>query len=267
MSRNWMRGLITLAAAQISVAVIGFRITCATAARCLPRFNHPVSSLLCDIFSVTTLGFIKLPVISTGFRHVVHMGKPSAVATGALIPNGSDVKNARETATAKSEQFPQQLFKPSSFRQFMPINEYAPPQVRPLTVVSEDASAPLDNLLHSKSRILRGKLEVLASEICTRLNMWDRNLARIDSDKSNVEKSLDQVVRLARYHLREQRDITRLEDSNLRLESQRRDEDVQCWRDVVMVMRDFLETWESHEQAKTRSIFFNHAGSRIEDSL
>jgi hypothetical protein len=149
----------------------------------------------------------------------------------------------------------------------MPLNEYTTPLEMPLTVLSQDASAPLDNLLHSKSRILRGKLEVLASEICTRLNMWDRNLARIDSDKATVEKSLERVIRLARYHLRESRDITRLEDSNLRLESQRRDEDVQCWRDVVMVMRDFLETWESHEQAKARSIFFNHAGSGIEDSL
>ena len=39
------------------------------------------------------------------------------------------------------------------------------------------------------------------------------------------------------------------------------------WRDVVLVMRDFLETWEAHEQAKNRSIFLQHAGSRLEESL
>ena len=69
----------------------------------------------------------------------------------------------------------------------MQLTDYTAPLERPLTAYRQESSAPLDNLLHSKSRILRDKLEVLASEICTRLNMWDRNLARIDSDKENVE--------------------------------------------------------------------------------
>ncbi len=40
----------------------------------------------------------------------------------------------------------------------------------------------LDHLLHSKSRILRTKLEVLASEIKARFAMWDRNLERIGGE-------------------------------------------------------------------------------------
>ena len=131
----------------------------------------------------------------------------------------------------------------------------------------ESDSLALDHLLHSKSRILRSKLEVLASEIYARLTMWNRNLARIDDDKAKVEDLLNQFTRLARYHLRDQQDVGRLRDSTLQLEAQRRDEDVQCWRDVVMVMRDFLESWEAHEQAKNRSIFLNHAGARPEESL
>ena len=43
------------------------------------------------------------------------------------------------------------------------------------------------------------------------------------------------------------------------LEKERRTEDVECWRDVVMVMRDFLVVWEAHEQAKTKAIFLEHA--------
>jgi len=140
-------------------------------------------------------------------------------------------------------------------------------QVDPATNSIVDAADPLDNLLHSKSRILRGKLEVLASEIYARLTLWDRNLARIGSDKENVEKLLEQFARLARYHLRDQKDVTRLHDSNLRLETQRRDEDIQCWRDVVMVMRDFLETWEANEQAKNRSMFINHVGAGHQESV
>ena len=131
----------------------------------------------------------------------------------------------------------------------------------------ESDSIVLDHLIHSKSRILGTKLEVLASEIQARFAMWDRNLERINTEKGPVEALLDQSTRLARYHLREQGEVTRLHESALRLESQRRDEDIQCWRDVVLVMRDFLDTWETHEQAKSRSIFINHAGTRTEESV
>jgi hypothetical protein len=127
--------------------------------------------------------------------------------------------------------------------------------------------AGLDNLLHSKSRILRTKLEVLASEIQARFALWDRNLERLDRDKDAVETLLDQSTRLARYHLRDQREVGRVRDSALRLDTQRRDEDIQCWRDVVLVMRDFLDAWEAHEQAKSRAIFINHAGARTEESV
>jgi hypothetical protein len=125
----------------------------------------------------------------------------------------------------------------------------------------------LDHLLHSKSRILRTKLEVLASEIQARFAMWDRNLERIGSEKDEVEALLNQSTRLARYHLREPNEVARLRESSLRLDSQRREEDIQCWRDVVLVIRDFLNTWEAHEQAKSRSIFIQHAGTGTEESL
>lgn len=130
---------------------------------------------------------------------------------------------------------------------------------------SEDAA--LDHLLHSKSRLLRSRLEALASEIFARLTMWNRNLGRIDDDKAKVEDLLNQFTGLARYRLRDQQDVGRLRDSALQLEAQRRDQDVQCWRDVVLVMRDFLDTWDAHEQAKDRSIFLNHAGARPEEYL
>jgi hypothetical protein len=125
----------------------------------------------------------------------------------------------------------------------------------------------LDNLLQSKPRILRTKLEVLASEIQARFAMWDRNLERIDGDKGKVESLVNESARLARYHLREPNEATRLRESSLQLDSQQRQEDIQCWRDTVQVMRDFLNAWEVHEQAKARSNFINHAGDRTQVAL
>lgn len=130
-----------------------------------------------------------------------------------------------------------------------------------------DPAGTLDHLLHSKSRILRTKLEVLASEMQARFAMWDRNLERIDGDKGQVETLVNESARLARYHLREPNEAIRLRESALQLDAQQRQEDIQCWRDTVQVMRDFLNAWEVHEQAKSRAIFFNHAGSGTQESL
>ena len=135
------------------------------------------------------------------------------------------------------------------------------------TNTTEKSGAPLDLLLHSKSRILRTKLDVLATEIVARLGIWNRNLERIHGKKAVVEELLDQSKRLARYHLRDQRDVGRLREDALKLDTQQREEDVQCWKDVVLVMRDFLTAWEAHEQAKSRAIFINHAGSGHQESL
>lgn len=122
-------------------------------------------------------------------------------------------------------------------------------------------------LLHSKSRILRTKLNVLATEIVARLGIWNRNLERISAEKVGVEELLDESTRLARYHLRDQRDAGRWREDALKLDSQQREEDVNCWKDVVTVMRDFLTAWEAHEQARSRAIFINHAGSGYQESL
>ena len=125
----------------------------------------------------------------------------------------------------------------------------------------------LDNLLPSKSRVFRTKLETMAAEIQTRFAIWNQNLNHLNQEQSDIQKQFDHSTRLARYHLRDQKDVFQLQNSALKLADQQRNEDVLCWRDVVMVMRDFLDTWEVHEQAKQRSIFLNHAGSRSEDDL
>jgi len=189
---------------------------------------------VCDIGFVTTAGFIKL----------------------ALNPFGAN----------SSECFWHKPFKPRPYLPFMEVpDSYTSLEHKTNTIATP--GTPLDHLLHSKSRILRTKLDVLATEIVARLGIWNRNLERISGEKAGVAELLDQSTRLARYHLRDQRDVGRLREDALKLDSQQREEDVQCWKDVVTVMRDFLTSWEAHEQAKSRAIFINHAGSGNQESL
>lgn len=130
-----------------------------------------------------------------------------------------------------------------------------------------EENTALDHLLHSKSGVLRTKLETMAAEIQTRFAIWNQNLDRLQREQTEMQNHFSHATRLARYHLRDQREVSQMQNSVLKLAEQQRNEDVLCWRDVVMVMRDFLNTWEVHEQAKQRSIFLNHAGSGSEGDL
>jgi len=125
----------------------------------------------------------------------------------------------------------------------------------------EQPEADLEALLGQKSKLLGAKLNVLAAEIHDRLFFWDRNLTRIRENQDHANDSLSRLARLTNYQLREPRDLAPFYQQRFRLEQERRDQDVNCWRDLVPVIRDFLYVWEAHEQARARSIFLKHAGS------
>ena len=118
----------------------------------------------------------------------------------------------------------------------------------------------LDDLLHQKSRIYASKLEVLAAAMVVRVDLLRENLSRIDNDKENATVMLTKVDSQARYHLREHKDKNIFYQTLFRLEEERRSQAVECWRDVVMVLRDFLYVWEAHEQSQARAIFLEHVG-------
>lgn len=115
----------------------------------------------------------------------------------------------------------------------------------------------IDQIMQSKSRILKTKLEVLAGEIRQRLSIREGNLERIGRDKDVLKETIERLDRLANYKLRDHRDKVPLYQRTIELEKEQRAQDVECWRDVVKVMRDFLEIWEAQEQAKSRAIFLN----------
>jgi len=120
-------------------------------------------------------------------------------------------------------------------------------------------SSALDDLIGGKARILNVKLAVFASEIIERLRLRVLNQERIDSDEEQVRELIQTTDRQARYHFREHHDKRVLYETHFELREERRSQDVECWRDIVDVMRDFLTVWESLEQAKARSIFLDHA--------
>jgi hypothetical protein len=118
----------------------------------------------------------------------------------------------------------------------------------------------LDDLLHQKSHIFASKLEVLAAAMIVRVQLLRENNTRIDTDKKVTEYMLAKVNRQALYDLKEHRERTVFYQTLCRLEEERRSQAVECWRDVVMVLRDFLVVWEAHEQSQARAIFLENVG-------
>ncbi len=119
-------------------------------------------------------------------------------------------------------------------------------------------SLSIENFVHSRTRILNTKLEVLASAIHERLRVRVKNLERIDGNKIHTSEMLIELDRRANYLARQHKEKAPFYEHLFKLEQERRTQDVECWRDVVLVLRDFLEAWEAHEQAKAKAIFLDH---------
>ena len=122
------------------------------------------------------------------------------------------------------------------------------------------ALAPLEDLLSQKSHILQVKLEVLAAEISERFRLRVKNLERIAEDKDTAVRMMERLTRDSLYRLREHKEKQPFYSILFGLEKNIREEEVECWRDVVEVMRDLLVVWEAHEQAQARSAFMQSAG-------
>lgn len=132
---------------------------------------------------------------------------------------------------------------------------------------SRRAEAPLEDLIHHKSKILSRKLDILSAEIWWRLYLSSRNLAAMDDDTARILTMLEALDRAARYHLREHQEKSGFYRKLLDLETERRTERVECWRDIVTVMRDFLAVWEAHEQTRARALFLDNVGRTTEGDL
>jgi hypothetical protein len=115
----------------------------------------------------------------------------------------------------------------------------------------------LEDLLHQKTRIVSTKLEVIALAINERLGIWNQNLKRIEEDQGMLAYMLEKLARGVNYRLREHSEKRVFYEQIFELRKQVREEDVECWRDIVLVMRDFLVAWEAHEQAKAKATFLD----------
>jgi|ERR1043166_7871390 hypothetical protein len=123
---------------------------------------------------------------------------------------------------------------------------------------SSSSDKTLDDLIHANTRILRTKLEVLTAVVQERLKVRRQNIDRIASDQDKVTEIIGRISAAANYHLREHKEKGGLYKAVFELTRERRDQDTECWRDIVLVLRDFLTFWDYYERAKARGAFLEN---------
>ena len=134
----------------------------------------------------------------------------------------------------------------------LPHAEYT---VAPPSQPSLGTDKTLDDLIHANTRILRTKVEAVAAAAQQRLKIRYDNIARIADDRAKLTETIQQISIAANYHLRDHKEKDRLYQRDFDLNRERRDQDTQCWRDIVLVLRDFLTFWDEYERAKARGAF------------
>ena len=123
---------------------------------------------------------------------------------------------------------------------------------------SDEIDRSIDLLINQRTRILDTKLEVFAAEIHERLKIRRRNVEVIlyeELTTGTLILELDPHYGIGRYDSRLQ---PVLYQKKFDLTKERRQQDVECWRDIVLVMRDFLIAWEAREQAGARATFLQN---------
>lgn len=124
-------------------------------------------------------------------------------------------------------------------------------------IPESDSDMSIDALVGNRSRILETKLAVFAAEIVERINIRQTNLESLLTDELHISNSILSLP----YHLQSSYQIN---EPLLQLSQQRRSENIECWRDVVAVMREFLATWEALQQSQARALFLHSAALPIQ---
>ena len=120
----------------------------------------------------------------------------------------------------------------------------------------------LEALLNGKTELAESRLAVTAVQIMERLRIRAKNLKELMDEELSIDNKLLKFQASSGGFNREMfnKEImgleAQLEQRNSNVQSAQRREDVECWRDLTHVMRDFLNAWEgfSRNEAKNRFI-------------
>lgn len=114
------------------------------------------------------------------------------------------------------------------------------------------ADASVENLIRARSATNDLKVEIWEGTIRERLNILGRALEQLTEE----ELALDNLV-LSAQAMQDQPREQFLQQQVLGIPARKMVEEKECWKDIVMVLRDFVGAVEAQRQSKARGEFLN----------
>ena len=125
-----------------------------------------------------------------------------------------------------------------------------------------EKSSSLENILTDKTKNLKSTAKALLDEIETRKHLHQRLVQKIDEEVSEQNSEILNFKSIwPKYDWEKEQEFNKLkgdlEKKVLKLESEKRNEQVECWRDLMLLNKDLMfalrEYWDL---AKRREALF-----------
>ncbi len=117
----------------------------------------------------------------------------------------------------------------------------------------------LEAILNGRTELAETRLAVTAVQIVERMRIRARNLKQLLDEELTVSNKLLEIQGL--FPPGFNKDLLGVEaqmnQSISQIKGAQRREDVECWRDLTNVMRDFLNAWEGFSRNEARNRFLS----------
>lgn len=116
----------------------------------------------------------------------------------------------------------------------------------------------LESILNGRTELAETRLAVTAVQIVERLRLRANNLKQLVEEELSIGTKLLNL-KAGGFPADFNKEImgleAQLEQRTSQNQSAQRREDVECWRDLTNVMRDFLNAWENFSRNEARNRF------------
>lgn len=117
----------------------------------------------------------------------------------------------------------------------------------------------LEAILNGRTELAETRLAVTAVQIIERLRIRARNLKQLMDEELSIDNRLLEIQ--GQFPSGFNKDLFGIEaqmnQSISQIKGAQRREDVECWRDMTNVMRDFLNAWEGFSRNEARNRFMS----------
>lgn len=153
-----------------------------------------------------------------------------------------------------------------SFTKIDMINNIFPDEFD-LDSLSESKFMSLKDFIHHRTKILEDKLGVLLFEMKEGLKLKDKIQSDLNDEIFKVGEKIHDLSSKANYNFSKLKEKGLFEEKIFELNREKREREIESWRNNVSIMRDFLEVWDEYEQARAKGRVLNNDRKQVNEFM